>query len=204
MLLRISMAALTASLVLSVSFLGCSKEEAPKEDMSQMSPDEGMSTEMMEKTMRTAVAHMSPTEGNEATGTVTFTEVEGGIKVVAHFENVPEGVHGFHIHEYGDCSAPDGTSAGGHFNPEGMKHSSPDSSMRHVGDLGNITANADGIAEKEMVDNMLSFDGDHSIIGKGVILHANADDLMTQPTGAAGPRIACGVIELEDMMSDKM
>jgi Cu-Zn family superoxide dismutase len=75
--------------------------------------------------------------------------------------------------------------------------------MRHVGDLVNIAANADGIAEKEMVDSMLTFDGDHSILGKGVILHADADDLMTQPTGAAGARIACGVVEIEDMMSNK-
>jgi Cu-Zn family superoxide dismutase len=202
MLGKISKAAFAATLILSVSFIGCTQEDAPKEDMAEMSAPEEMAAEVM-PAMRTAVAHMSPTEGNEASGTVTFTEVEGGIRVVAHFENVPEGEHGFHIHEFGDCSAPDGTSAGGHFNPGGMKHSSPDSSMRHVGDLGNIAANADGIAEKEMVDSMLTFDGDHSILGKGVILHADADDLMTQPTGAAGARIACGVVEIEDMMSNK-
>lgn len=150
------------------------------------------------KQWRTAVAVMEPTTGNTAHGTVTFTEVEGGIKVTAHFEGVPEGEHGFHIHEKGDCSSGDGKSAGGHWNPEGMPHGGPDSPQRHVGDMGNITANADGIAEKEYVDAHLTFDGKDSILGKGVILHAKRDDLTSQPTGAAGARIACGVIKLQE------
>ncbi len=175
------------ALVVMLAMFGCAQEEQETE------------TAMEEAdAMRTAVAQMNPTEGNTAHGTVTFTEVEGGIRVVAHFENVPEGPHGFHIHEYGDCSAPDATSAGGHFNPEGVEHAGREAEKRHVGDLGNITANAEGIATAEFVDDMLTFDGEHSIIGKGVILHAEADDLTTQPTGAAGARIACGVIELQN------
>ncbi len=142
-----------------------------------------------------AAAVMNPTQGNTAKGTVTFTKEEGGMRVVAHFEGVPPGEHGFHIHEFGDCSAPDASSAGSHFNPTNMPHAAPDSAMRHVGDLGNISADSSGVAHKEYVDPMLTFEGDNSILGKGVILHADPDDYTSQPTGAAGARISCGVIE---------
>ncbi len=145
--------------------------------------------------MTTATAAMNPTQGNTASGTVTFTKEENGMRVMAHFEGVPPGDHGFHIHEKGDCSAPDAMSAGGHFNPTGMSHGAPDSTVRHVGDLGNISADSSGIAHKEFVDPMLTFEGANSILGKGVILHADPDDYTSQPTGAAGGRISCGVIE---------
>jgi Cu-Zn family superoxide dismutase len=105
-----------------------------------------------------------------------------------------KGKHGFHIHEFGDCSAPDGTSAGGHFNPEGKMHGAPVDMSRHAGDMGNIEADESGKAHLEYIDPMMSLTGDHSIIGRSVILHQNEDDLKTQPTGNAGPRIACGVI----------
>ncbi|MFQ5677308.1 MAG: superoxide dismutase family protein [bacterium] len=146
----------------------------------------------------TAIAVMQPTTGNEASGTVTFTKVADGIQVVAHFEGVPEGEHGFHIHAVGDCSSGDGKSAGGHFNPEGYDHAGPDAAMRHVGDLGNITADTNGVAHAEFTDSHLTFEGDKSILGKGVILHADRDDLTSQPTGAAGARISCGVIEKQE------
>ncbi|RMF61254.1 MAG: superoxide dismutase family protein [Calditrichaeota bacterium] len=146
------------------------------------------------KAARTAIAQMNPTEGNEAHGTVTFTEVENGIQVKAHLEGVPEGDHGFHIHENGDC-ADNGKAAGGHWNPEGKPHGARDAAERHVGDLGNVTADANGVVDTTFVDSVITFDGPNSIIGKGVILHEKADDLTSQPTGAAGARIACGVIE---------
>ena len=141
-----------------------------------------------------AVAVLAPTQGNTASGVVTFTKVEGGVRVVANLSNVPAGDHGFHIHEFGDCSAVDGTSAGGHFNPTKMEHAGPSAEKRHVGDLGNVTANAEGKVALDYVDKHLAFSGANSIIGRGLILHAQADDLKTQPTGAAGGRIACGVI----------
>ncbi len=141
-----------------------------------------------------AVAVLVPTQGNTASGVVTFTKVEGGVRVVANISNVPTGDHGFHIHEFGDCSAPDGTSAGGHFNPTKMEHAGPAAEKRHVGDLGNVTANADGKVMLDYVDQHLAFAGPNSLIGRGLILHAQPDDLKTQPTGAAGGRIACGVI----------
>lgn len=141
-----------------------------------------------------AVAVLTATQGNTASGVVTFTKVEGGVRVVVNLVNVPAGDHGFHIHEYGDCSAPDGTAAGGHFNPTKMDHAGPMAEKRHVGDLGNVTANAEGKVTLDYVDKHLAFMGANSIIGRGLILHAQPDDLKTQPTGAAGGRIACGVI----------
>lgn len=141
-----------------------------------------------------AVAVLAPTQGNTASGVVTFTKVEGGVRVVANLSNVPAGEHGFHVHEFGDCSAVDGTSAGGHFNPTKMEHAGPSAEKRHVGDLGNVTANAEGKVTLDYVDKHLTFSGANAIIGRGLILHAQPDDLKTQPTGAAGGRIACGVI----------
>ncbi len=141
-----------------------------------------------------AVAVLHPTTGNKVTGVVTFTRAPDGINVVADVEGLTPGMHGFHVHQYGDCSAPNADSAGGHFNPEGMPHGGPMSRERHVGDLGNITADKDGKAHFEWTDKLLSLEGRDSIIGRGLIVHAMADDLVSQPAGNAGPRVACGVI----------
>jgi Cu-Zn family superoxide dismutase len=141
-----------------------------------------------------AIAVLSPTKGNSVSGTVTFTKVDGGVKIVADVAGLTPGQHGFHIHEFGDCSAPDATSAGGHFNPHHMQHGGPDATMRHAGDFGNLEADASGKAHYERVDATLSLDGADSIIGRGVIVHEKADDLKTQPTGNAGARVACGAI----------
>jgi len=141
-----------------------------------------------------AVAVLHATAGNTAQGSVTFTQEEGGVRVVANLTGVPQGEHGFHIHEFGDCSAADGTSAGGHFNPDNMTHGAQNASTRHVGDLGNVSADANGVVTLNLLDTRMSLNGPHSIIGHGLILHANPDDFKTQPTGNAGGRIACGVI----------
>ena len=137
---------------------------------------------------------LHPTKGSEVHGTVTFEAVEKGVHVMAHASGLKPGKHGFHIHEFGDCSSDSATSAGGHFNPTGMPHSMPSSDKRHIGDLGNIEADKDGKAHLDYVDPMLSLHGDNSIIGRGVIVHEKEDDFKTQPTGAAGARLACGVI----------
>jgi Cu-Zn family superoxide dismutase len=141
-----------------------------------------------------AVATLSPTKDSKVSGEVSFTKVEGGVHVVAHLGGLTAGAHGFHIHEFGDCSAPDGTAAGGHFNPRAQKHAGPKDAERHEGDLGNIEAGADGNASLDVVDKGLSLEGADGIVGRGVIVHANADDLKTQPTGNAGGRVACGVV----------
>jgi superoxide dismutase, Cu-Zn family len=144
--------------------------------------------------LRKAIAVISPTEGNEVRGTVTFTQGTDGVEVSAVLMGLPAGEHGFHIHQYGDASATDGTSAGGHFNPMNKAHSGPESEERHVGDLGNITADEAGATMHNKRDTHLSLNGPNSILGRGVIIHALADDLTSQPTGAAGARLGIGVI----------
>jgi Cu-Zn family superoxide dismutase len=141
-----------------------------------------------------AIAVLHPTKGSSVSGVVKFSVVDNGVRVIADVTGLAPGKHGFHIHEYGDCSALDGSSAGGHFNPTGMPHSMPSSDKRHVGDLGNIVADSTGTAHMDYVDTMISFSGSNSVIGRGVIVHEKEDDLKTQPTGNAGARLACGVI----------
>jgi superoxide dismutase, Cu-Zn family len=142
-----------------------------------------------------AVAKLNPTKGNKTAGTVTFTKTKRGVRVVAVVYGLTPGEHGFHIHEKGDCSAPDAMSAGAHFNPSGMPHGGPNSLRRHSGDFGNLVANDVGTARSDFVDPYLTFQGPSSIIGRAVIVHGQADDLITQPAGNAGTRVACGVIQ---------
>ena len=146
--------------------------------------------------IKEAVAVVNPTAGNEAEGTVRFIRKDHKIHVVAHVEGLSANAkHAIHIHEFGDCSSGDGKSAGGHYNPEGLSHASPDDEERHAGDLGNLTANENGTAHYELsVDNITLGGRKNPIIGRAVIIHAGEDDLKSQPTGDAGARIACGVI----------
>ncbi len=141
-----------------------------------------------------AVAVLHPTQGNEVRGTVHFTKVDGGVRVVAEVTGLTPGLHGFHVHEFGDATSPDGSAAGGHFNPGEAPHGGHDSAERHAGDFGNLEADSSGRARLDRVDPMLKLAGPHSIIGRGLIVHAAPDDLKSQPTGNAGGRVACGVI----------
>jgi Cu-Zn family superoxide dismutase len=141
-----------------------------------------------------AIAALHPTAGSSVAGLVTFTKSGEEIKVIADISGLTPGKHGFHIHEFGDCSSSDGSSAGGHFNPAHKVHGAPDASDRHAGDLGNIEADASGKAHLEWSDKVMKLSGADSIIGHAVIVHDKADDLKTQPTGNAGGRLACGVI----------
>ncbi|WP_205461723.1 superoxide dismutase family protein [Mangrovibacterium lignilyticum] len=141
-----------------------------------------------------AICVLQPTQGNSVSGTITFTKTDAGVVVKGEVSGLTPGKHGFHIHQFGDVTAPDGTSAGGHFNPEGHEHGAPDAAMSHVGDLGNLEANADGVATYEVTYPNMTFSGIESILGRGIIVHADEDDLVSQPTGAAGKRVAIGVI----------
>ena len=145
---------------------------------------------------RTAIALLAPTEGNTASGVVEFEQDGSEMIVRLRIEGLtPNGLHGVHIHEKGDCRAPDASSAGGHFNPTGDKHGGLDSEPRHAGDLGNVRADADGKVDTEFEVTGISLKaGDDSVIGRSVIVHAQADDFVSQPSGNAGPRIACGLI----------
>ena len=141
-----------------------------------------------------AVAVLHPTQGNQAHGVVEFIQTPKGVRVIADVEGLTPGKHGFHIHQFGDCSAADGTSAGGHFNPFNKPHGGPDSPEHHMGDLGNLTADENGKAHLDKVFPFLRLAGPGGIIGRGVIIHSGEDDLKSQPTGNAGKRVACGVI----------
>jgi len=143
-----------------------------------------------------AVAVLRGTKGNEKVhGVVTFTQTEEGVLIEAHVNGLTPGKHGFHIHQYGDISAEDGTSAGGHYNPAGVDHAAPASGKRHVGDLGNIEADENGHAMYKKLDKVVQLHGKHAVLSRGVVVHAG-EDKFTQPTGGAGGRLAVGVIGL--------
>jgi Cu-Zn family superoxide dismutase len=123
---------------------------------------------------------------------VHFHQVGDDINVAYEVKNlVPNSKHGFHVHEKGDCSAADASSAGGHFNPGHAEHGDPNMPTHHAGDMGNITANDKGVAKGEMtLKNMKA----SSLLGTAVVVHEKEDDEKTQPTGNSGSRIACGVV----------
>ncbi|MBA2689423.1 MAG: superoxide dismutase family protein [Burkholderiales bacterium] len=145
---------------------------------------------------RPVTVTLQPTQGNKTAGTVTFTQQGNKVLVVANVDGLAPGPHGFHIHEKGDCSAPDATSAGGHFNPSQKPHGAAAGNERHAGDMGNLNAAANGKATLSLqVEGIsLSPGAPNSIIGRGLIVHADPDDYKTQPTGNAGNRVACAVI----------
>ncbi len=144
-----------------------------------------------------ARAILAPVGDSTASGKVEFLALPEGVQVEARVSGLDQLLHGFHIHEVGDCSAADASSAGGHYNPVNSRHGSPlaESGGRHSGDLGNLAADPlNGEAHYVRVDKMIALDGDGSIIGRAVVVHAGEDDFQTQPSGDAGARIACGVI----------
>lgn len=146
-----------------------------------------------------AKAELLSKNGGIADGVVNFEEAGGGVLIRLSAVRVPPGRHGFHIHETGDCSAPDGASAGGHFNPDKTLHGAPalPPDQRHAGDLGNAEADASGnVLLERNFSGVTLRPGPNSIAGRAVILHAGADRFASQPSGAAGARIACGEIVL--------
>jgi Cu-Zn family superoxide dismutase len=141
-------------------------------------------------------ATFQPKSGSKLSGTATLTETPEGVKVTLAVEGISPGEHGAHVHEKGDCSAPDGASAGGHFNPATNPHALPSTNPRHLGDLGNITVGADGKGTLEIVAagaNLKAGDP-NSFASRAIIIHEKKDD-GGQPTGNAGGRIGCAEIK---------
>jgi len=140
-----------------------------------------------------------PTEGNQTVADVTFAEVDGRIHVSGRVTGLkPNSEHGFHVHEFGDCSAPDASSAGGHFNPSNKPHAHP--GHGHDGAMKNLVADAEGIAvvDDELPDTVNIGKGDDfDIVGHALIVHSDPDDYVSQPVGNAGKRLTCGVIALK-------
>lgn len=173
-------------------------EQAAAEAAIDPTPDD--ETLEMPAVDRFAMARIEPASGSDVRGTLRFRQDAETTHIQGELEGLDPGRHGLHIHVTGDCSAADATSAGGHFAPDDDPHGSPDEPVdrHHVGDLGNIEANADGVANFEKTDSEMTLGtGEDSIVGRAVIVHAEADDLVTQPTGEAGARVGCGIVERE-------
>jgi len=144
-----------------------------------------------------ATASLQPTKGNNASGTATFTQMGDQVHVVADVSGLNPGQeHAFHIHEVGDCSSDDGMSTKGHFNPLAKPHAHYSTPERHAGDMPALKADANGRAHLDTTLDVMSVNpGATSIVGRGLIVHAGSDDYKTQPTGNAGARVACGIIQ---------
>ena len=187
------LAVIVSSFGLTLALLGCAGGEStePAQPVAEPSgqADSAAPTE--------AVARIEPTSGNQLSGTATFRSTDRGVSLTLAVENAPPGEHAFHLHEVGDCSAPDGTSAGGHWNPTGRDHGAWGAEPFHLGDVGNLIVGDDGRGSIELTTDLWSIGGGapDDVVGRAVIVHAGVDDFTTQPTGAAGGRIGCGVIQ---------
>ncbi|TJZ75504.1 superoxide dismutase family protein [Chitiniphilus eburneus] len=137
------------------------------------------------------ITQLSPASGSQVRGGVTLIDTADGLRVAGEITGLSPGAHGFHVHVRGNCSAPDASSAGDHYNPDAHPHGDPDPSRHHAGDLGNIEADAQGRATVAVVVPGLTA---ADLKGRALVVHDKPDDLRTQPSGASGDRIACGVI----------
>jgi Cu-Zn family superoxide dismutase len=144
-----------------------------------------------------AVAELESRSGSTVTGKVTFTQHEGKVSMKVVVNGLTPGNHAIHLHDKGDCSAPDATSAGGHWNPSSEDHGKWGHAPFHHGDIGNLVADAKGKAELKVESDLWTLgDGKpKDVVGHSVVVHAKEDDFTTQPTGNAGGRVACGVIQ---------
>jgi Cu-Zn family superoxide dismutase len=144
-----------------------------------------------------ATATLDSRSGSNAKGTVNFIAQGHDVLVTGSFSGLkPNAEHGFHVHEKGDCSAPDATSAGGHFNPDAKSHGMPGSGSNHAGDMPNIKSDANGNAVySAKLSGFAINSGPNGILEKSVVVHRDPDDYKSQPAGNSGPRIACGLIK---------
>ncbi len=143
-----------------------------------------------------ATAVLEARSGSSVTGRVELTESGGQVRARVEVTGLaPDSAHGFHIHDKGDCSAADASSAGGHYNPTGVNHGRAGIPPHHVGDLPSLTTDATGSLHADvLVDGATLAPGPTSIIGRSLVVHRDRDDFTTQPAGNSGPRVACGVI----------
>jgi Cu-Zn family superoxide dismutase len=190
-----------------VSLLGCDRpdgdplteeEEARPEGDVTAEREEGGASRMPEAEHRMASARIQAKSGSNLSGEASLTEGDDDVTIVVRLENASPGSHAVHVHEGGDCSAPDASGAGGHWNPTGEPHGKRGSSAFHAGDLGNIDVGSDGRGSLTVVAedwSLGSADGENHPVGKAIVVHAQADDFATQPDGGSGEKIGCGVIE---------
>ena len=175
-------------------FVGCEPQDGTNTATTGTTPAATSSADANTKSLQARAALVAIGNSGVA-GEVTFAQTAGKIKVTGRVTGLTPGEHGFHVHEKGDLSDTEkGESAGGHFNPDMKDHGRPSDTTRHAGDFGNITANDQGVAEINFEDSVVKLDGPNTIIGRSIVIHAQADR-FTQPTGDAGGRVAFGKIE---------
>ncbi len=187
------------ALLASTVFLSCKNEAKQSGVESQTAEAKPIEAEpKVEANKETVVVRLESKSGSTAKGLAIFVQEYGQVRLISEFEGLTPGIHAMHLHEKADCSAADGTSTGGHWNPTFEKHGSwGDPKGYHRGDIGNLTAKADGTAKLMFqTDQWCIGCGDETkdILGKAVIIHDGRDDLTTQPTGNAGGRVSCGGI----------
>lgn len=189
-------------IITALLFFNCSKVEKKVEDVKKEYDTAKKNTEMKKDTGTSSannkfVCVLSPTKGNNVKGTLMIYKDGKNVRIEGEITGLTPGKHGMHIHEKGDCSAPDASTAGDHYNPMHKVHGDADDKDSHMGDLGNIKADDKGVAKVDIKvdEELMALDGPNSILGKGFIVHAGEDDLKTQPSGNSGPRVACGKIE---------
>jgi len=185
---------LTATAML--AFVGCKNEKKETDSLEELT--ESVEVEEVKEAPKTLSVMMESKSGSNAIGQVVFTEENGVVKMDAKFEGLTEGTHAIHIHEKADCSADDGTSTGGHWNPTHQRHGKwGDAEGYHKGDIGNMVADANGMAKISMETDEWCIgcdDENKNIVGKAIIVHDGEDDFVSQPTGDAGGRVSCGGI----------
>ncbi len=179
---------------------------SPAKKEAAENPEETQMEEQMQddtaKEEPTAKATLNSASGSSVTGTATFQQIgEMTVRMTVEAHNLKPGEHALHLHQNGDCSAPDASSAGGHWNPGGMEHGQRGVGEFHAGDIINLTADANGNVSwsEDIVGWTIGGSDSTNILNKGIIIHDKQDDFVTQPTGAAGGRVACGVIEAGSM-----
>lgn len=186
------------TLVATTSCKNDKKEEAKLEESTDMNDNDANSTEMSSNEGKKIELTLESKSGSAVTGTVVFTQENNVVSMNAVVEGLSEGMHAIHIHEKADCTAEDGTSAGGHWNPTNQPHGKwGDAAGFHKGDIGNLNADANGKATITMSTDEWCIgcdDPNKDITGRAIIVHEGVDDFVTQPTGAAGGRQSCGGI----------
>ncbi len=181
------------ALLFSAALLGCN--DRGKQTSSVTPSNDPVMTRDVANLANHSVCNLVAVGDSHVAGTIRFIREGGSIHVTGEVSGLTPGQHGFHVHESGDLSdTATGKSTGGHFNPAGHEHGKPADTERHVGDLGNIDADKNGVAKIDLMDTIITFTGTNSILGRGLVIHAKADQ-FTQPTGDAGDRVAMGVIE---------
>jgi Cu-Zn family superoxide dismutase len=172
-------------------------ESAPSAERAMEAAPEQQPAAPVAEHARVARVDLQPTEGNTAAGSLELRVEGDGVRITGRLGGLaPDTVHGFHIHETGDCSAPDASSAGGHFNPQSQPHGNPADGPHHAGDIPNQRSDASGNADIDVLVPGIELGTGSStdVEGRALILHAEADDYTSQPSGNSGARIACGVI----------